>query len=155
MKKLFIYYSDTGNCASVASYLENNGYDTRRATPKKDLPKAFFFKIMSGGFAAMRRKCAPLKDYDNDVSAYDAVVIGSPVWNSRLSAPVNTVLKKTDLSGKRTAFILSAASGEAPKALERLRAEYPSARAIVLREPNKFPEELDKLAGLFNDDTTI
>ena len=103
----------------------------------------------------MRGKCAPLDDYDSDVSAYDAVVIGSPVWNGRLSAPINTVLKDTDLSGKQLAFVLCAGSGEGPKALERINAEYPGARVIALKEPNKYPEELEKLAGLFPDETTI
>ena len=59
------------------------------------------------------------------------------------------------ISGKQLAFVLCAASGEGPKALERINAEYPNARVIALKEPNKYPEELTKLAGLFPDDTTI
>ena len=178
MKKLFIYYTNTGNCASVAAFLEKRGAlqgmmqsdnpdpgamkrlseemdDLQDRLQMVDDVVAFFFKIMSGGFAAMRGKCAPLDDYDGDVSAYDAVVIGSPVWNGRLSAPINTVLKDTDLSGKQLAFVLCAGSGEGPKALERINAEYPGARVIALKEPNKYPEELEKLAGLFPDETTI
>ena len=42
MKKLFIYYSNTGNGDVVANYLAENGYDIRKITPKKNLPKAFF-----------------------------------------------------------------------------------------------------------------
>ena len=145
MKKLFIYYSNTGSGDFVADYLAENGYEIRKAIPKKDLPKSFFFKVLTGGFIAGLNKKSKLKDYDGNVGDYDEIIIGSPVWNGRLSCPVNTVLAKTDLTDKEVSFILYAGGGTAPKAEKRLKKEFPFARITVLKEPKKYPEELKKI----------
>ena len=145
MKKLFIYYSNTGNGDIVAERLLKNGYDLRKVTPKRNLPKNFFFKVFFGGFLAGINKKAKLIGYDNSVADYDEIVIGSPVWCGKLSCPVNTVLAKTDLNGKKVSFILYAGGGEAPKAEERLKNKFPNATVTVLKEPKKYPEELESI----------
>ncbi|MBQ1821469.1 MAG: NAD(P)H-dependent oxidoreductase [Clostridia bacterium] len=148
MSKLLIYYSLSGNGDSVAESLKANGYETRRVEPAKNPPKAFFFQILQCGFNAGRRYCEPLKNYDVDVSAYDGIVIGSPVWNGRLSCPINTVLRDTDLKGKKVTFVLYSGSGEAKKAEEQIHAILPDAAVIHVKEPKKNPEMLGRLSAL-------
>ena len=145
MKKLFIYYSNTGNGDIVAEYLSQKGYEIRKVIPKHNLPKAFFFKVFFGGFLAGINKKAKLIDYNNDVEGFDEIVIGSPIWCGKLSCPINTVLSETDFTGKKLSFILYAAGGEAPKAEELLRKKYADASVIVLKEPKKYPEQLKLL----------
>ncbi len=145
MRKLFVYYSHTGNGEAVAAFLAENGYDLRRVTPKKELPRPFFFKIMQGGFLAGVGYRAPLVGFDADVANYDAVTIGMPVWNGRPACPVNTVLKALDLTGKQVSFILYAGSGAAPKTVKKLNRLYPGALVTVLKEPKKYPDELQKI----------
>lgn len=145
MKKLFIYYSNTGNGDFVADFLNKNGYDIRKVAPKHNLPKKFFFKVLFGGFLAMMNKKSKLSDYDSDVSGYDEIIVGSPVWCGKISCPVNTVLSNTDFKDKTLSFILYAGGGEAPKAKQRLEKKYPRARITVLKEPKKYQDELDKI----------
>ncbi|MBO4869809.1 MAG: hypothetical protein J5585_08860 [Clostridia bacterium] len=145
MKKLFVYYSLNGSGDAVAEYLSQNGYDTRKVITEKPMPKSFFLQIMKGGFAAGIGKKEKLSGFDPDLSGYDEVVIGSPVWNGRISPPVNTVISSLDLTGKDVSFILYAGGGEAPKAVEKLSALFPGAPVTVLKEPKKYPEELEKL----------
>ena len=148
MNKLFIYYSLSGNGDAVAAYLQEKGYEIRKVESAKKQPKIFFFRIMKGGFNAGRGYSEPLKDYDADVSAYDEVVIGSPIWNGRFSCPINTVLKETALDGKKLTFILYSGSGEGPKAVETIRARFPSAGILQLKEPKNNPETLKSLSEL-------
>ena len=148
MSKLFIYCSLSGNGDAVAAYLKEKGYEIRKVESSKIPPKHFFFRMMQCGFNAGRQYCEPLKDYDADVSAYDEIVIGSPVWNGRLSCPINTVLKETDLKGKEVAFVLYSGSGEAQKAEQQVRAAAPDAVILHLKEPKKNPETLGRLADL-------
>ena len=145
MKKLFVYYSLSGSGDAVAAYLAQNGYNTRKVITEKPMPKSFFLQIMKGGFAAGIDKKEKLSGFDPDLSGYDAVVIGSPVWNGRISPPVNTVISSLDLTGKDVSFVLYAGGGEAPKAVEKLSALFPGAPVTVLKEPKKYPEELEKL----------
>ena len=145
MKRLFIYYSQSGNGDLVAETLEKQGFAIRKVTPKKKPPKAFFFQIMAGGFGAGIGRKEPLLAYDTDVTGFDEVWIGSPVWNARLSCPINTVLSDVDLKGKHPTFILCSGSGAAPKAEQKLKERYPDVRIVHLKEPKTHPEELQKL----------
>ncbi len=145
MKKLFIYYSHTGNGEVVAEHFSDEGVEVRRVYPKKDLPKSFFFGILAGGFQATIKKKAKLNDFDSDISSYDHIYIGSPIWNARFSCPINTVLEQLDLSNKKLTFVLYSGSGEADKAVKRINKEYPNSEIIILKEPKKYSEELNKL----------
>ena len=98
---------------------------------------------MKGGFLATINHKSKLLDFNNDVSSYDEIIIGSPIWNSRLSCPINTVLSKIDLNNKKLTFILYSASGNDNKAMERIKELYKDAKIINLLEPNK-NEELMK-----------
>lgn len=148
MKRLFIYYSQSGNGDLVAETLKAQGFEIRKVIPKKKPPKSFFLQIVAGGFGAGIGRKEPLDGYDTDVKDFDGVVIGSPVWNARLSCPINTVLNETDLKDKRPSFILYSGSGEAPKAVKKLLQRFPDAQIILLKEPKKYPEELKKLDNL-------
>ena len=147
MKKLFIYYSHSGNGELVAEKMKELGYDIRRIKPKKDLSKKFFFAVMKGGFLAGINHKSKLIDYDNDISEYDEIAIGSPIWNGKLSSPINTVLSLTNLCDKKLNFILYSGGGSAPKAIKKLKNLY-NCQIIELKEPKKYLDELDKLNNL-------
>ena len=51
MKKIFIYFSLTGNGDLVSDKLPSD-IDKRKVIMKKNLPKKFFFMVMTGGFLA-------------------------------------------------------------------------------------------------------
>lgn len=145
MKKLFIYYSLTGSGDIVSKEFEKAGFEIRKVTEKKKMPKSFFWSIMVGGFRASVGAKGKLVDYDNDVSKYDKIVIGSSIWNARLTPAINSVLKETNLEGKDVDFVLYSGSGTAKKAEEKIKKEFPSAKIVFLKEPKKYPEELKKL----------
>ena len=144
MKTLFIYYSHSGNGDVVAEYLRERGVEIRKVDPKKTLPKSFFGAIMKGGFLATIGYKAQLIEYDKSVEGYDHVIIGSPVWNGRFSCPINALLAELDLRDTRISFLLYAGGGTAPKAVKRISVEYPSANVVVMKEPKKCPDELEK-----------
>lgn len=145
MKKIFIYYSLTGNGDAVANYLKDKEWEIRKVKTSEPLPKNYILSILSGGYKAMVNYEDKLIDFDVNIEEYDEVVLGTPIWNARLSSPINTVLKELDLKDKRLTFLLYSGSGKAPKATQRINAEYPKAKVIDLVEPKKNKEELAKL----------
>ena len=145
MAKLFVYYSFSGNGDAVAAKLAEKGFELRKVESEFTLSKKLLPQMMKGGFSAAIGQKPALTGYDPDVSGYDEVWVGAPVWNARLASPVNTVLRDTDFSGKKLTFVLYSGSGFAKNADARLRKEYPDARIIHLRQPKDVPEELAKL----------
>ena len=146
MKRIFIYYSHSGNGDKIANYLMTKGIDIRKVMAK-DLPKSTFGSIMKGGFLATINHKTKLIDFNSDINSYDHVIIGTPIWNSRISCPINTVLSTLDLSNKELTFILYSASGKENKAMVKIKKLYPNANIINLKEPNKndFTSELENL----------
>ena len=145
MKKIFIYFSLTGNCDLVADYLKERGFETRKVEMKKGLPKSFFFSVLTGGFLAGLGVKSKLKEYDHNIEGYDEIIIGGPIWNGRFSSPLNRLLKDIDFSNKNVKFIFTAGSGEGKKALKKANKLFPNAECIFLKEPKKYPEELEKI----------
>ena len=148
MSRIFIYYSLTSNGDEVAKYLESRGFVIRKVIEKKKMPKRFFWMILAGGFRAGMNQKGKLIDYDSDVSSYDEVVIGSPIWNSRFTPAINSVLLQTDLKDKKLTFVFYSGSGQGPKAEARIKKEYPNAKIIFLKEPKKYPVEFEKIKEL-------
>ena len=144
MKKLFIYYSLTNNGDVVADQLKNNGYEIRKIITKYKYPKSMFLRILIGGYKATVNKKDKLVDFDTNISNYDKIVIGSPIWNDRLCPPINSVINQLDLKDKKIDFILYSASGKADKAKEKIKNLY-GIDAIILKEPKKYEDELKKL----------
>ena len=101
MKKLFIYYSLSGNGDEVANYLSKS-FDIRKVNPKNPLPKLYIFSLLVGGYKAMRNYKDKLDNFDTDISSYDEKLIGSPIWNDRLSSPINSVLDMIDIKINHT-----------------------------------------------------
>lgn len=143
MKKLFIYYSLTGNGDIVADSLEEKGYEIRKVMPKHKLPKNFFLSMMVGGFKATTNKKDVLVDFNLDISDYDKIVIGSPIWNDRLCSPINTVLNKLDIN-QNFSFILYSSGGQANHASKKIKDLY-NIDSIILKSPKSNKDELDKL----------
>lgn len=148
MKKLFLYSSFTGSGDSVSKEFEKAGFELRKVIEKKRFPKSFFWSVMSGGFRAGLGLKGKLVNYDSDVSSFDKIVIGSPIWNGRFPPVMNAVLKQTNFEGKDVSFVFYSGSGEGKKAEERVKNEFPSAKIIFLKEPKKYKDELNKIKEL-------
>lgn len=144
MKKIFIYYSNSGNGDVVKSFYEKQGYDIRKVEAKRGLPKSFFWQMMLGGMLAGFNHKAKLKNFNYDISEYDEVVIGSPIWNGKIACPINTLLKNIKLDNKKLTFVLYSGSGSAPKTVKKINKKY-SAKVVELKEPKKYPDNLKKL----------
>lgn len=149
MKKLFIYYSHTGNGDLVASLFEKEGFELRKVIEDYKMPKSFFGQMMAGGFRAGVGKKGKLIDYNKDVSEFEEIVIGSPIWNGKIPPAINGVLAETDLSNKKLSFVFYAGSGAGKGAAKKIKKLFPDAKVIFLKEPKKYPEELDKVKELF------
>ena len=146
MKKLFLYYSLSGNGDVVANLFKEKGYEIRKVETVKGLPKNFFFAMMSGGFQAGIKKKAKLKEFDQDLTPYDEIVIGSPIWNARITPAINTILASLNFSDKLVSFVFYSGSGTGKHAEKRIHKEFPNAKVTFLKQPKDYPEELNKLA---------
>ena len=121
MNKYFVYYSVTGNGDFIADQLKEKGYQPVKVETKKPLGKMGIFKMFRYGGKAMMGRKAKIKEVNLELKEDDIVVIGSPIWNDRLSTPINAVLAKFNFNKETTQFVLYPAGSEAKKAMKQLK----------------------------------
>ena len=143
--KYFVYFSASGNGDFIANDLKEKGYQIVKVEMIKPLGKIGFFKMLKyGGSAAMNKK-AKIKEINLELKEDDEVVIGSPIWNNRLSTPINAVLDKFDFNKETTQFILYPAGSSAKKAKKRLNKLGFKKESIIYINPLKNQEKIDEV----------
>ena len=145
MSKYFIYYSATGNGDFLAGLLKEAGYESVKVEMVKPMGKVGFFKILHFGGQAMLNKKAKIQEVNLVLNADDQVVIGSPIWNDRLSTPINSILAKFDFNKETTQFILYPAGEGTKKSLEQLKKLGFVNEPVVISYPLKKQEQAKEL----------
>lgn len=128
-KVLVAYFSASGVTKGVAERIANeNGYDLFEIVPEEiytpadldwtDRNSRSTIEMNDKGFRPPIIEAC-------DVSAYDTVVIGFPVWWYTAPSIINTFIESVDLRGKTIkAFCTSGGSG-IDKCVSDLKATYP------------------------------
>ncbi|MDR2490129.1 MAG: NAD(P)H-dependent oxidoreductase [Spirochaetaceae bacterium] len=112
-KTAVIYFSATGSTEQVATEVQKAlkaeifKIEVEKPYPTDD-------KQLRDAVAAEQKdkKWPAIKKSAFDVSKYDILVIGSPVWNSSVSSPVVSFLNATDLGGKKVYLFGTCSGGE-------------------------------------------
>ena len=142
MKKVFIYYSFTSNGDKVANYLKRKGFDIYKIETVEKMPDNQILRILKGGFLAGIKAKVKIKKVNLDLSKYNEVYIGSPIWNGNLTPAINTVLEYIDKKDKIT-FILYSGSGKINKITKYIEKKYINSTIISLRSPVNNKSELE------------
>ena len=148
--KYFVYYSNSGNGDYLAEKLDKYGYKAIKIEPTKQLGKMNFFRIMKYGGQAMFSKKMPIKEVALTLKEDDLIVVGSPIWNDRLSTPVNSFLDQFELNKKTTKFILYPAGKTTSKSFKQIQKLGFEGDIVVIPYPKKYIEETDKLLEVFS-----
>lgn len=143
--KYFIYYSLSGNGDLLADLLKEYGFTPVKVEAVKPLKKPSFFTILKYGGDAMFSKKRRIKDLNIEIKDDDLVYIGSPIWNDKLSTPINTVLASYKLNKETTGFILYPAGEGTSKSLKQIEKLGFKSKPIVIQNPTKY---LDKAKDL-------
>lgn len=105
MKALVVYYSYSGNTKMIAGTIADAlDADIEVLKPEKPLNASGAGYVMWGLRQLVSQSKPPLLPLGHDPSAYDLIVIGTPVWSYTYAPPVRTFLESADLSGKQAAL---------------------------------------------------
>jgi flavodoxin len=97
---LVLYYSRTGNCRAVAEAIGETV--TCPVQEIKDLKnRAGFWGFISGMIDIRKRPITDIEPKEVNLSAYDTIYLGSPIWGMRFAPAITTVLNAFDFKGKK------------------------------------------------------
>lgn len=102
-----------GNNTVIADYIANQtGGDLFSILTEKPYPTNYDETVDQGKEEIQNQELPALKSHVGDLSGYDTIILVYPNWWSTLPAPVQSFLKKTDMSGKQVyAIVTSGGSG--------------------------------------------
>ena len=122
-KDLVVYYSLEGNTEYVASVLkEKIGADLLKLVPKKAYHDKGLAKFFWGGKSAVMAEKPELEEINIDLSQYERIIFGFPVWASNFTPPLRTFIENNagKLKGKRFAAFACQSGAGAEKAFTKL-----------------------------------
>ena len=131
-KVLVVYYSQTSNTKAVAEEIA-----TKLGA---DIEEIVAVKPYDGDFQATIERCMQereegvtpeIQPLTADVSQYDVIFIGYPVWFGTYAPPVAAFLNQVDLSGKKVVPFCTFGSGGLESSVKNLTEAQPNAEILA------------------------
>lgn len=112
MKSIIVYYSFSGNTKQIASFLaeyEKEKNDVKMLQLRSvDEPD----KFLAQAVRAFMRKKAKIEAVEFDLSEFDIICVGTPVWAFAPAPAINAFLKECyGLEGKKAVLFTTYGSG--------------------------------------------
>ena len=99
---MIIYYSLTGNTKYIAEKIrEKTGGDVFEIETVRTYPPEYSALTEEAKRELQTGDLPPLKKNPPDMSSYDLILVGSPVWWYTVSTPVMSFLRQADFTGKK------------------------------------------------------
>ncbi len=144
-KKLIAYFSASGTTETVAKNLAKASgsdlYEIKPETPyeRKDLN---WMNPLSRSTKEMKKKIKPaLADKDANISEYDTIFVGFPIWWYIAPTIINSFLEAYDFSGKKIVLFATSGGSGFGNAVESLKPSAPNAEIIEGEILNGNPDE--------------
>ncbi|MCX5781219.1 MAG: flavodoxin domain-containing protein, partial [Elusimicrobia bacterium] len=114
-----VYYSYTGNTEIIAKTLAQELNADILKIEDVERPSVLKAYIL-GTFAARKGKSWPIKSINTDLSKYNRIFVGAPIWCGKTSPELNTFIDQTDFSGKSVVIFVSMAGSNPDMAIKAL-----------------------------------
>lgn len=103
MKVLVVYYSRSGITKKVADNV-TDVLSCDKEEIKDNVKRTGPLGFIRSGREAMAKKIPEISDFKNDVSLYDLIVIGTPVWAGKMASPVRSFIENYKEKFRDVAF---------------------------------------------------
>ena len=119
---LVVHYSRTGHTRGVAKQLaERLGADLEEINDPTD--RTGLFGYQRSGFQAFFKRLPPIAPAIHGPHEYDMVVIGTPIWDMSLSAPVRAYLRRYRAVLPKVAFFCTCGGAGADRVFGQMSKE--------------------------------
>ncbi|KAF5076771.1 Flavodoxin [anaerobic digester metagenome] len=144
MSTLVVFFSFEGNTKLVGDAIAKTmGADTVELKTSKQYPTAGIGKFFWGGKSVLFGETPQLVNERIDLSKYDTVIIGTPIWAGSFAPPIKSFITEYQMKGKRIGLFACHGGGGAKKCFSKLREAYPENQfigEIAFLEPKKNPQ---------------
>lgn len=102
IKAIVLYYSYSGNTRGIAEFIQKElNCDIAEIDPVKPYSNVFNEVVNSSKIELESGPLPDIKPLGVDLSSYDTIILGTPVWWYTAASPIMTLIKSADFSGKK------------------------------------------------------
>jgi len=155
MKTLILFYSRTGITKKIAENLTNSlGADIEEVFDTVN--RSGVFGYMRAGKDAISKKLTIIKPLIHNLSDYDLIIIGTPVWVGLMATPIRTIITEQKDKIKQVALFCTQGATNTQGALadmtKLLEKQIVATLEISTKEVvnNNFTEKLNKFVSEIN-----
>ena len=137
MKIGILFYSKSGNTKQIADRIkqqaEKKKHDVDLVEVNPEEEPGFF----KASFSAIRQKPLPIQNDTFDVSSYDLLFIGCPIWVGKPAPLIKTMIQKTTgFNNTKASVFITCGGGEKPgsKAVDLIKSDLQEKQAMMLDE---------------------
>lgn len=116
MKTVILYYTYGGSTKKEAERLATE-LGARAVQVKEAKKRIMFSAFFSGCPKAMRREAVPILPVEEDLSGYDKIILGCPIWAGHPAPAFNAIVDLLP-PGKEVEIFLCSGSGDSSKSAE-------------------------------------
>ena len=130
-KVLVLYYSQTATTANVAKQIcESLGADIEEIALVKPYDGTYQETITRSNQERSEGKLPELRPLTHDVSSYDVIFLGYPIWFGTYALPIGSLLETVDFSGKTVVPFCTFGSGGLDVSSRDIKAKLPNANVL-------------------------
>ena len=143
MKRLVVYYSLSGNTEEAAKQIAGKlGAELLKLETVKPMPKRYAAQLLVGGGQVAFGHVPALKPLGKELGAYDEIILGSPIWNSKGVPAINAFLQDEAAAAKVTAPDFPSLNPPKPAAPKAAAPKKPLESKPVEVKPTAKPAEV-------------
>ncbi len=132
-RALVAYYSWTGHTRQVAEAIAAAlGADLEQIREAR--PRSGWLAFLRSTWEVLQNRSVPIKVIEKDASAYDLIVLGTPVWAGRMSTPLRSYVSQERHKFLQIAAFCTEGGANGEKALAQIAqlcGKAPAATLIV------------------------
>jgi len=119
MKSLVVFYSRKGSTKNIAEIISNElGCDTDEIFDMKK--RMGIIGFLRAGKDATFKKLTVIEGVDKNPELYDLIVLGTPIWNKRMTPAIRTYMTENNSKLKNVAFFCTEGGRGGPKAFKSM-----------------------------------
>ena len=127
-KQLVLYYSQTGVTQTVAQELQKAlGADIEAIELENPYMGTYAETVERVGKERQSGEVPKLKPLNVDLSKYDVIYLGYPIWYGTYAMPIASLVKEYDFDGKKIVTFCTFGSGGLEPAIQDLKKALPKA----------------------------
>ncbi|MFX0000351.1 MAG: flavodoxin family protein [Candidatus Hermodarchaeota archaeon] len=154
MNILIAFYSRTGTTKKIAEIISSSLNCASEEIIDMKKRTGFIIGFFKCGYAATRKKLTTIKKFQKNPELYDLIILGTPIWNKRMTPAIRTYISANKGKFKKVLFFCTLGgkgSSETFEDMAEICNEKPLCTLAITKKEIKKGYHIDKINSFIQE----